>query len=203
MPDQIFSTHLPFYLASSSARRKQLLSSVGLPFKVATSSFVERPPLPHEHPKDYARTMAWGKTHAVIVDIPGIILGADTVVALDGEIMGKPPTAEAALEMLEKLNGNQHQVYTGVCLLPPEKPAMEVVISTRVSFQKWPREALIAYVKTGEPLDKAGGYGIQDRGSFLVRTIEGSVSNVIGLPLAETLETLLAHNLIFPVSSGS
>ena len=128
---------------------------------------------------------------------PGeVILAADTIVAVDGEELGKPHSEEDAIEMLHALSGRTHEVSTGVCLLSPTRTgghrSFSFYETTRVTFYELDDTTIEAYVKTGEPLDKAGAYGIQGLGRALVRTIEGDYFNVVGLPVAKTMRTLEA-----------
>lgn len=128
---------------------------------------------------------------------PGdVILAADTIVAIDGEELGKPHSEEDAIEMLHALSGRTHEVSTGVCLLSPTRTgghrSFSFYETTSVTFYELDDAAIEAYVKTGEPLDKAGAYGIQGLGRTLVRTIEGDYFNVVGLPVAKTMRALEA-----------
>lgn len=128
---------------------------------------------------------------------PGdVILAADTIVAIDGEELGKPHSEEDAIEMLHALSGHTHEVSTGVCLLSPTRTgghrSFSFYETTRVTFYELDDATIEAYVKTGEPLDKAGAYGIQGLGRTLVRTIEGDYFNVVGLPVAKTMRALEA-----------
>ena len=128
---------------------------------------------------------------------PGdVILAADTIVAIDGEELGKPHSEEDAIEMLHALSGHTHEVSTGVCLLSPMRTgghrSFSFYETTRVTFYELDDATIEAYVKTGEPLDKAGAYGIQGLGRTLVRTIEGDYFNVVGLPVAKTMRALEA-----------
>lgn len=128
---------------------------------------------------------------------PGdVILAADTIVAIDGEELGKPHSEEDAIEMLQALSGRTHEVSTGVCLLSPTRTgghrSFSFYETTSVTFYELDDAAIETYVKTGEPLDKAGAYGIQGLGRTLVRTIEGDYFNVVGLPVAKTMRALEA-----------
>ena len=128
---------------------------------------------------------------------PGdVILAADTIVAIDGEELGKPHSEEDAIEMLHAISGHTHEVSTGVCLLSPTRTgghrSFSFYETTRVTFYELDDTTIEAYVKTGEPLDKAGAYGIQGLGRTLVRTIEGDYFNVVGLPVAKTMHALEA-----------
>jgi septum formation protein len=172
-------------LASSSPRRRDLLTLLGVPFS-ATDADVDETPHDGERPRDLVRRLAADKARAVDGDP---VLAADTVVDVDGEILGKPADADDARRMLARLAGRTHHVHTGVAVRSGGHVDTEVV-STAVRFVPLTPEAIEWYVATGEPFDKAGGYAIQGAGATLVDRVEGSVSNVIGLPLA-TVASLL------------
>lgn len=192
-------------LASQSPRRKSLLHSAGVSFQVRPSRIVEPVPLEGSlepgGPCEVAKKCACLKTQAVGIDFPfARVLGADTLVVLEGAIFGKPRDAAHAVGMLQSLSGRDHQVITGICLAGPSDRVPRVFsVTTRVTFKRLTSAEIEAYVKTGEPMDKAGAYGIQDRGAFLVRSIEGSYTNVVGLPLCETIDWLMEDGIIQPV----
>ncbi len=172
-------------LASQSPRRRQLLDMLGLPVLVSPAH-VQEIPLPGEPPAAYARRLARDKARAV----PGAwVLGADTIVVLGDELLEKPADAEDAVRMLLRLQGRRHQVITSVCLLAGgrEYEAQDV---TDVVFRPATEAFLRAYVATGEPMDKAGAYGIQGYGAALVERIEGDFFSVMGLPVRLVLELL-------------
>lgn len=187
-------------LASASPRRQELLSSLAIPFLIHPSTIPEEPPLLNESPGEYAGRMAAAKAKAVHEAPVAIVLAADTVVSLDALILGKPKNAADALRMLQLLNGKTHKVHTAIHLIFPSEQHISQICETAVTFHKWSESILQAYVQTGEPLDKAGAYAIQGVGSFLVSSVDGSVSNVVGLPLSELLAILLARNLLFPAA---
>ncbi len=169
-------------LASASPRRRELLAQLGYPFEVAPSRFEERA----EGLSAYQTALAFarGKAREVFSRHPeAIVLGADTVVALGDEIFGKPADGEDARRMLRKLSGKTHSVFTGVCVCSP-RGTRESVVETRVEFYPLAEELIERYVKSGLPMDKAGGYGIQD-GYPLVKGVKGSFTNVVGLPVEE------------------
>lgn len=173
-------------LASISPRRKKLLESMGIKFIVIPSKLVEMPPM-GDLPNTYSARMAMEKAVKVGQEHPDhLIIGADTVVALDGLIMGKPASTEEASVMLSRLSGQWHDVWTGICVYN-KRHAIEIVraVRTQVRFRELTLEEIDAYIQTGEPMDKAGAYGIQGKGSTLVREITGSYHNVIGLPTLE------------------
>ena len=175
----------PLVLASSSPRRRQLLEMLGLPIIVSPAQ-VQEVPLPREAPSAYARRLARDKARAV----PGnLVLGADTIVVIDGELLEKPADAEDAFRMLGRLQGHWHEVITSVCLIS-DGDVHEAQDVTQVQFRPLSDDALRAYVATGEPLDKAGAYGIQGYGAALVERIEGDFFSVMGLPLRLVLELL-------------
>ena len=168
----------PLVLASSSPRRRQLLEMLGL-------SVVVRPPHieevrgPGEAPRQYVERLAREKAAAVAGEL---VLAADTTVVVDGDVLEKPADAADALRMLERLAGRTHDVITAVALRAPTGTRQATDI-TRVTFRPASRELLAAYVATGEPMDKAGAYGIQGYGAALVERIEGDFFGVMGLPV--------------------
>jgi septum formation protein len=172
-------------LASGSPRRRELLAQLGLDFAVAGPD-VDETPLPGERPVDLVRRLAVAKAVAVDGDP---VLAADTVVDVDGEILGKPADADDARRMLRRLSGRSHRVHTAVALRSGERVEVEVV-TTIVTFVPLQPAVIEWYVGTGEPLDKAGAYAVQGAGGVFVERVRGSVSNVVGLPL-----TTVAHLL--------
>ena len=177
-------------LASRSPRRSELLRSLGLEFEVSPSH-VEETTDPALTPEQNARNTARDKARRVARQHPGTyVLGADTMVVLGREIIGQPADAEDACRILLKLAGKRHRVVTGVVLITPDGKEHETAVASTVAIQSVSREEIRSYVATGEPLDKAGAYAIQGKGSFLVESWEGSKSNIIGLPL-EALTALL------------
>ncbi len=193
----IFTAHTPFVLASGSPRRKELLGNLGFEFSVMPSPADEPKPLPNEQPEDYALRLACLKALDIARTRPNaVVLGADTVVALDGFILGKPCDKADAMHMLSMLSGKTHVVVTGCCLLLPLGEVKQFYGRTNVRMRDSAPEVLSAYVATGEPMDKAGAYAIQGIGSFLVEHVEGSYTNVVGLPLAMLLEVLLKNGVL-------
>jgi septum formation protein len=175
----------PLVLASRSPRRRQLLEMLGLPFVVAHAD-VQELRLPREAPAAYARRLARDKARAV----PGAwVLGADTIVVVDDKVLEKPAGAEDAFRMLQRLAGRRHEVVTAICLLA-DGIEHEAADTTAVYFRALDDAFLRAYVATGEPLDKAGGYGIQGYGAALVERIEGDFFSVMGLPVRLVLDLL-------------
>jgi septum formation protein len=170
-------------LASASPRRRELLIMLGVrDFTVMPADTSEN--LPPMEPEDAVRHIALMKAREVSGRYPGedVVIAADTLVYLDGEALGKPKDAEEAGDMLRRLSGNRHTVYTGVALI---KDAAETTFSekTDVFFRQMSSAEIDAYVRTGEPLDKAGAYGAQGRGAVFIERIEGDFFNVMGLPL--------------------
>ena len=171
-------------LASASPRRAELLAAAGVPFDVDTAD-VDETPRDGEAPHDYVRRLAEAKARAVAVRHPArLVLGADTTVVVDGTILGKPVDAADAGDMLRRLSGRSHQVLTGVALVRDGRTVEVGVAVTDVWFAAMTEADIDAYVATGEPMDKAGAYGIQGRASCFVTRIDGSYSNVVGLPVA-------------------
>jgi len=186
----------PIVLASSSPRRRRLLREFGVGFSVRVPDVDERP-RPGELPGPHVRRLALAKARAVARQLaPGCgaqwVIGADTVVVLDGMILGKPRDARDAEGMLARLSGRTHEVLTGVALVPAGGgPARTSVVRTRVELKPVDEATIRRYVTGGEPLDKAGAYAVQGRGRHLVARVSGSFTNVVGLPL-ERLGRLLA-----------
>ncbi|MDH4333546.1 MAG: Maf family protein [Desulfobulbaceae bacterium] len=196
-PDSMeaFRTQARLILASGSPRRRDFLAELGLVFEVAAAD-IDETPHSGETPIEFVARLAREK--ALAVDFPDAwVLAADTVVVVDGEILGKPGDEEEACGMLMRLSGRWHEVWTGFSLCCHETGEQcTKTVCTRVRFLTLTPELCRAYVRTGEPLDKAGAYGIQGKGCFLVPEISGSYTNVVGLPMAEVLETLLHHKVI-------
>lgn len=191
------STAARLLLASASPRRRELLRAAGVAHECRAAAIAEEP-RSGEGPAAFARRLAREKAEAVAGGAEATsarwVLGADTIVVLDGEIFGKPRDARDAIAMLERLAGRRHRVLTAVCLLGPGEERgrrlREFAVESRVELRRAPREVFEAYVASGEPLDKAGSYALQGEGARFVARVEGSRSNVIGLPLDETLADL-------------
>ena len=194
-----FRTISSLILASASPRRKTLLQDLGLEFEIIEAQ-VEEQPRAGEKPEEFVRRTACDKTGAVAREkAASWVLGADTVVVHENRVLGKPEDAAQALSVLQSLAGQNHVVHTGFCLENvKEQVSVSRVVTTEVSFFPFSEEIAAAYVATGEPLDKAGAYGIQGCGGFLVERIHGSYSNVVGLPLAEVIRELLLYKVITP-----
>jgi septum formation protein len=176
-------------LASGSPRRKELLSQVGIAYMVDPSSFEEETPK-HKDPEKYVQAQALGKACDIAVKYHDQwVLGADTVVAFDGKILGKPKSEEDAFTMLKQLSGHKHSVFTGIALVNGNQKIIRVV-ETKVWFRKISDREIQRYIATGEPMDKAGAYGIQGKAAGFVDKINGSYTNVVGLPLAQVYKML-------------
>ena len=180
-------------LASSSPRRAEILRDAGIPFEVLPVA-VDESRWRHEVPVHQVRRLAQAKAAAAAAQVNGaaMVLGADTEVALDDRVFGKPATAQDAQEMLRKLSGRTHKVITGFALLrmPDRATRCEEEI-TLVTFAPLSEEEIRAYVETREPCDKAGGYAIQGRGGRFITRVEGCYFNIVGLPLARVYRALL------------
>ncbi|HJV36820.1 Maf family nucleotide pyrophosphatase [Geomonas sp.] len=179
-------------LASASPRRSELLDSAGVMFRVAPADICEDA-LPNEEPVDHVLRLAEEKAKASAASgVDGrFFLGADTIVLCDGEIMGKPKDAADAERMLRKLSGVPHEVVTGFAIYDKERDgALREAVRTKVYFKHLRDEEISSYIATGCPFDKAGAYAIQGGAAHMVQKIEGSYTNVVGLPLCEVLEKL-------------
>lgn len=191
-------------LASGSPRRREILEELGYSFTVQTADFDEST-VSLEQPKEGVQTLALGKAKAAAkttpVQEPTLFLGSDTVVALNDVVMGKPGDEEEAKEMLQTLSGGTHTVYTGVALVEksPEGTILSeetFVEATKVQFFDFSEEEVSWYVSTGEPMDKAGAYGIQGLGRVLVESIEGDYLTVVGLPAARVYRALKKRGIV-------
>ena len=188
-------------LASESPRRREMFEGLGIPFRVVVPRVTEIP-RHEEAPVDYAQRNSREKAHAVArggcADLSErggcVIVAADTIVVLENRILGKPENEEHARAMLHALSGKPHEVITGLCVLAVRGTKVTCektqATRTRVVFKELSAEEIDAYIRTREPMDKAGAYAIQGAGGFLVREITGSYTNVVGLPLCELVELL-------------
>lgn len=220
-PDSRLSFPAPLILASASPRRRELLGLFGVPFDIITTNAEEE-----DHPVPAAilaalpgcpvaqathpSLLAWRKANAACAHAPNsVIIGADTIVVLDGDVLGKPRDQGHARDMLRRLSGRAHTVYTGLAVLTPrtrersteidlenpQSPASDLaldLVATDVVFGELSDDQIDAYIVTGEPLDKAGAYGIQGLGGRFVRAVYGSYTCVVGLPLAAVQRLLAA-----------
>ena len=200
-------------LASASPRRQELLRSAGIAITVQPTNIPETP-LDGENPKTFAQRLAHEKAWAIFKQRPNeFVLGADTIVVVDGQILGKPVNASDAARMLRLLSGRTHEVTTGVCLMGPRSTAQpETATSesskhesalgdtrsetTRVTMSMFGDEEIQAYIATGEPMDKAGAYAIQGIASRWIPRIEGDYSNVVGLPVALVYKMLRENKVV-------
>ncbi len=182
-------------LASRSPRRRALLEQVGITPIVRVSD-VEEVPRSGESPFDYTLRLSQDKARAVAADVEGdddlprFILAADTIVTFDDVLLEKPADAEDARHMLRALSGRHHEVHTAYCWLDRAGGSVTDCVTTRVRFRELSDETIARYVATGEPMDKAGAYGIQGIGGVLVEGVEGSYSCVVGLPISHVLASL-------------
>jgi septum formation protein len=175
---------VPLILASASPRRAELLTAAGFDFVVIPAD-VDETPRAAERPPDYALRVAHAKAERVAAGLPPdyVVLAADTVVVAGGRLMGKPVDDADAVSMLRSLSGNVHEVHTAVVICVPSRK-LNRVVTTRVRFQPLTEAEIESYVATGEPNGKAGAYGIQGRAARFIDSIDGSWSNVVGLPIS-------------------
>lgn len=178
-------------LASASPRRQELLRSLGLKFKTIPAD-IDEDYLKGEKPRQHVRRLAKDKALAVAVKYPDAwVLGADTIVVIDDLILGKPKDKAQARQMLERLSGRVHKVFTGFNLTHlASRISITKVVQSAVQFKSITPEEMAWYTACDEPYDKAGGYAVQGKGAYFIKTIRGSYTNVIGLPLCEVLEEL-------------
>jgi len=179
---------ISLHLASSSPRRSELLTALGLTFTTAGVDIDEQR-LPGEAPEAMVLRLARAKAEAVPRNGSQAVLGADTAVVLGTDVLGKPGDCDEALEMLARLSGRTHVVLTGVALCT-EQGLQTTMSTTRVRFREIRPDEALAYWQSGEPCDKAGAYAIQGRGGVFVASIDGSYSGVVGLPVFETVQLL-------------
>lgn len=184
-------SNIPIILASTSPRRRDLLRQIGLTFTVDPAD-VDEKVSDGESPEVFAVRVALDKARVAAGKADnGIVIAADTIVVLGHEVLGKPSGPEDALRMLRALSGREHRVLTGLAVMDIRSGRTETSLAdTRVRFRKLREQEIVSYVASGEPLDKAGAYGIQEKGALLVQGIEGCYFNVVGLPLAILADTL-------------
>lgn len=180
-------------LASASPRRRELLDTVGIPFSVCPSQGEEQ--IRGSSPKEVVEELSEQKAREVFLKTSGevLVIGADTVVAAEGNILGKPKNRKEAIQMLKKLQGASHEVYTGVTILSRDENGEQQKtfhVMTAVEFYPMSEEEIESYVETGEPMDKAGAYGIQGKAGIFVKEIRGDYNNVVGLPVARLYQEL-------------
>ncbi|MEW9900398.1 Maf family protein [Chitinivorax sp. PXF-14] len=190
MPDRVI------YLASASPRRRELLAQLGVPLEVIRTD-IDETPLPGELPRDYTERLAREKAEAGWAMLNRFnlphrpLLAADTTVVLGDEIIGKPADRADAAVILRKLSGSEHQVITSVALRDDSRCELRTSVST-VRFKKLSEAEIDAYIATGEPMDKAGAYGIQGFAAIFIEEMRGSFTGIVGLPLHETASLLAA-----------
>lgn len=183
---------LEIILASASPRRSELLNQAGLPFTVIPGDVDEENAVLTGTPGQKAEQLARMKASDVVKKVDkGLVLGADTIVVYENEIFGKPADEEDARRMLKRLSGHEHQVITGIAVIDATNGRTETGHEiTKVRFSKLTAMEIEAYIKTGEPFDKAGAYAVQGKGALLVDSMNGCYSNVVGLPLRRLSEML-------------
>ncbi len=198
----MFRTLKPLVLASTSPRRQAYFTDLGLEFTVCVAEIDERA-MAGEDPEAVVLRLAGEKAAAVRNLHPASwVVAADTVVVIDGRLLGKPRDSEEAVAMLLSLAGREHHVLTGFCVTCGRENARVLqAVASEVRFAAFGPEVARAYAETGEPLDKAGAYGIQGKGAFLVERVSGSYSNIVGMPLHEVLSVLLDFGVVGPVCS--
>ena len=196
-------------LASASPRRRGYLHQLGYQFEVVIPDTVERPQ-DGECATEYVVRNAREKAALIAAQVAednAVVIAADTVVVLDGRIMEKPDGTEGAFEMLRSLSGNTHEVISGVCVqgVAPngEERIIGFSVTTQVVFRHLPDAEIMAYIESGEPMDKAGAYAIQGRAAYMIERIVGSYTNVVGLPLSELVEVLSSDFDIHPTFHGA
>jgi len=184
-------------LASNSPRRRYLLAQAGLTFSVIPSDVDERK-VAMSDPEVYVRTLAEYKAIDISEKHPDSwVIGADTSVLIEQQVLGKPDSKDAARDMLRRLSGKNHQVFTGYCICcKREDRLFSDTVKTDVRFKNLSDPEIEWYIQTGEPFDKAGAYGIQGIGSFLVKSINGSYTNVVGLPVCEVIDFLIKEGVL-------
>ena len=184
-------------LASKSPRRSDLLEKAGLTFSIVPSDFDESS-VAMSDPESYVKRLARSKAIDISKKYPDSwVLGADTIVLIDDSILGKPGSKDEARSMLKQLSGKTHQVITGYCLCCQTKnDIISETVKTDVRFKTLSDAEIEWYIQTGEPFDKAGAYAIQGIGTFLVKSINGSYANVVGLPVCEVIEFLINEGVV-------
>ncbi|MEA1936263.1 MAG: Maf family protein [Thermodesulfobacteriota bacterium] len=178
-------------LASASPRRRELLKLVGLNFEIIPSD-ADEAFLKGETPEEHVLRLSEEKASTISSHNPDAwVLGADTIVIINREVLGKPVAVDEAREMLQKLSAKKHKVITGFCLIRKNTDIMiRDTVESTVVFKEIPEDEIAWYVRTKEPYDKAGGYAVQGMGAFFIKEIHGSYTNVVGLPICEVMETL-------------
>jgi septum formation protein len=190
--------HARLILASASPRRNYLLAQAGLRFVVIPGE-VDESEVSAGSPDDLVRLLAEAKAGDIASRYPAAwVIGADTVVVIDGQILGKPADRDQARDMLTRLSGQWHRVHTGYAIVCLDKARrFSATVTTEVEFKDLSPAEIEWYLQTGEPFDKAGAYAIQGIGTFLVRRINGSYTNVVGLPVCEVIEVLIREGVLW------
>ena len=186
-----------FILASASPRRIDLLTGMGLNFDIIPSD-IDESPAPQEDPQSHVLRLSKEKAQTIGERHPdGWALGADTIVVIDGEILGKPVDSTEAAQMLNRLSGRTHEVYTGFTLFHGRsKKARSQAVRSSVVFRSIPEDEIAWYLSTPEPYDKAGAYAVQGMGAFFIKEIRGSYTNVMGLPLCEVVDMMKEEKIL-------
>jgi septum formation protein len=201
LPHGADATRPQLILASRSPRRAELLSRLGLQFGIVPAE-VDESYVDHEMPAAHAERLAREKASTIASAHPdAIVIGSDTIVIIDSDVLGKPKDSADAVSMLQRLSGREHEVYTAVAIAHRAQLVSDLE-RVKVRFRTLDREECEAYVGTGEPLDKAGAYGIQGFGSALVESIEGDYFAVMGLPVVRTLDLLNRVGLRYTFGGG-
>ncbi len=192
-------------LASASPRRRELLDVLGVCYEVQPAH-IDETSIPHETPRDYACRVALAKAHSIHSRLDVVdsypVLAADTVVVVDGQVLGKPRDDAHATEMLQQLSGRTHEVYTAVALISAQRDALAVSRS-EVTFRELDLAEIRAYWKTGEPQDKAGAYAVQGLAAVFIRELKGSFSGIMGLPLYETAILFTQAGVKYRLAAGN
>lgn len=199
----LYSAAIPVVLASTSPRRRQLLALMGVPFE-AIASDVDETVRPDEVPGELAKRLSLAKAKAVAsIRRDVVVIAADTLVTLDGEVLGKPDSASVAFEMLARLRGREHIVYSGLSVIDvPRGRHCTQVVATSVRMRDYADDEIRRYVATGDPMDKAGAYAIQDATLDPVAWLDGCYANVMGLPMCHlyrVLQTYPVCGLVHPL----
>jgi septum formation protein len=192
--------HRKVVLASSSPRRTDLLDLIGIKHEVRPAD-VDESIQPGESPSEYAERLAREKAEAIAGDGADVVIGADTVVVIDGRVLGKPVNNQQAAAMLESLGGRTHTVVTAVAVVVDGRTS-SVVEEVAVTFRRITADEITSYVATGEPMDKAGAYGIQGFGATIVERIEGDYFAVMGLPLVKLVRLLAERGIHYDFANG-
>ena len=198
-----FQNKVKLVLASGSPRRRELLRGLGLEFEVVVPDVVEFDQASGMGPEELTEQNALLKAEAVAKAFPdAYVIGADTCVFVEGKILGKPKDKAEAITMLKTLSGAWHQVFTAFCIVQGRTRVLsKKIVITKVLLHAIDDAVIEAYCSTKEPYDKAGGYAVQAVGGFMVKRLEGSYTNVVGLPVSELVEELWGHHLIVPCVS--